>query len=52
LDGFNRFRFANRADLLAAWKSAINFVAPARSLSTAPGPEEPPPGPDGLPPAA
>jgi hypothetical protein len=52
LDRFNRFRFPNRPDLLAAWKSAINCVAPARSLSTASGPEQPPPGPDDLPPAA
>jgi hypothetical protein len=52
LDGFNRFRFANRPDLLAAWKSAINFAAPARSLAAGPEPEEPPPGPDDLPPAA
>jgi hypothetical protein len=31
IDGFNRVRFAEAPDLLAAWKSASNVIGPSRT---------------------
>jgi hypothetical protein len=43
MDGANRYRFAEDAEALAAWESAINTFAPSRS-SGKPSPETPPAG--------
>ena len=43
MDGVNRLRFANNADLLAEWQSASTIVATPRSGSATPGSPEPPP---------
>jgi hypothetical protein len=43
MDGVNRLRFANGADLLAEWESASNILATPRSASAKPGSQEPPP---------
>jgi hypothetical protein len=41
MDGLNRYRFMNDAELLAAWESASNVLAPPRSgTSTKPAPGE------------
>jgi hypothetical protein len=34
LDGFNRFRFAENSEALAAWMSASNVVGPSRADKT------------------
>jgi hypothetical protein len=44
MDGVNRLRFANDADLLAEWESASNILATPRSAPAKPGSQEPPPG--------
>jgi hypothetical protein len=37
LDGLNRYRFAGKAELIAAWESARNVVAGPRAAETAAG---------------
>lgn len=43
MDGLNRYRFLDDAELLAAWESASNILAAPRSVTPKPGPEGPPP---------
>ena len=44
MDGLNRYRFMNDAELLAAWESASNVLATPRSgTSTRPAPDPAPP---------
>jgi hypothetical protein len=43
MDGVNRLRFANDADLLAEWESASNIIATPRSTPATPGSQETPP---------
>jgi hypothetical protein len=44
LDRFNRYRFANDANMLAGWESASNVVVPVHSAGNAqPAPETPAP---------
>ena len=42
MDGANRYRFAEDAEALAAWESAINTFAPSRSSSKPPASGTPP----------
>jgi hypothetical protein len=44
IDGLNRFRFANDADLLAAWKAASNVIGPPRPAEKDTSPDTPSPG--------
>jgi len=37
LDGLNRYRFGGKAELIAAWESARNVVAEARTGEATPG---------------
>jgi hypothetical protein len=45
MDGLNRYRFMNDAELLAAWESASNVLAAARNG----GPKAEPTAPEGPP---
>ena len=51
LDGLNRYRFRNNAELTAAWESARNVVGPSQAKPVEPGPQNPP-GDDVVKPAA
>jgi hypothetical protein len=55
MDGLNQFRFANDAELLAAWESAINTFGPSQPEDDEPDPGDgttPPAEPDQVKPAA
>ena len=43
MDGLNRYRFLNDAELLATWESASNVLAAPRNGTPKPGPEGTPP---------
>ena len=43
MDGLNRYRFMNDAELLAAWESVSNVLAAPRNGTPKPGPEGAPP---------
>jgi hypothetical protein len=43
MDGLNRARFAEDAELLAAWESASNTFGPLRAGEKSTSPEETPP---------
>jgi hypothetical protein len=51
LDGLNRYRFRNNAELTAAWDSARNVVGPSQPKPVEPSPQNPP-GDDVVKPAA